>query len=209
MHILAQFQKEIISLAFALISAGILYFFRARAKLVWGTPYGFTFLVQDVLATPAGQDGPPQTAAAQDGAPQTPAAAPPASNIQTASLIVQNSGREPATDVEVTFNWKPYIYNIWPSRPYDIHVSPDNRFTLKFANLAPKEFFQVELISPGLNLPQVMSVRCRECAGKLIQMRPMRVWPNWVYAILSCLMLLGVSAIIYFVMKVGALFVVT
>jgi hypothetical protein len=65
MHILAQFQKEIISLTFTLVSAGILYFFRARAKLVWGTPYGFTFLVQDVLATPAGQDGAPQTSPAQ------------------------------------------------------------------------------------------------------------------------------------------------
>lgn len=128
----------------------------------------------------------------------------PASNIQTASLVVQNNGREPATDVEVTFNWTPHIYNIWPSRPYDTHVSPDNRFTLKFANLAPKEFFQVETISPGTNLPQVMSVRCKECTGKRIAVRPMRVYPNWVQAIIGCLLLLGVSAIIYLVIKVGA-----
>ncbi|MFZ0092603.1 MAG: hypothetical protein WAK97_01690 [Pseudolabrys sp.] len=200
MQLFAQFQKEIISLAFTLISAGILYLFRARAKLVWGTPYGFTFLIHDVPApTPV-----PVSVPAQQDAPQTPAPAPMASNIQTASLIVQNNGREPATEVEVTFNWKPHIYNIWPIRPYDIHTSPDTRFTLKFPNLAPKEFFQVELISPG-SLPQIMSVRCKECVGKYIPVRPMRVWPNWVYGLIWSVMLLGVSAIVYFILKVGAL----
>ena len=104
----------------------------------------------------------------------------------------------------MTFNWKPTTYNIWPSRPYDIHVSPDKRFTLKFANLAPKEFFQVELISP-FRLPQVNSVRCKECVGKYIPVRPMRVWPKWVYGIIWGVMLLGVSAIVYFILKIGAL----
>lgn len=91
----AQFQKEIISLAFTLVSAGILYFFRARAKLVWGTPYGFTFVIPDVPA--------PTPVPAQENAPQNSVPVPDAiviSNIQTASLIVQNSGRQPATEVE-------------------------------------------------------------------------------------------------------------
>ena len=122
MQLFAQFQKEIISLAFTLVAAGLLYFFRARAKLVWGTPYGFTFLVQDVPA-------PTPTLAPTDAPPTpTPVAtpAPTASNIQTAQLIVQNSGRETTTEIEVTFNWQPYIHNIWPSRPYDIHTATTN-----------------------------------------------------------------------------------
>lgn len=63
-----------------------------------------------------------------------------------------------------TFNWQPDNYNIWPVRPHSKRVSPDNRFTLKFENLAPQELFQIELISPA-QLPQVMSVRCKQCVG--------------------------------------------
>jgi hypothetical protein len=39
MRFIDVFQKELISLAFALVTAGILYFFRARAKLVWAVAH--------------------------------------------------------------------------------------------------------------------------------------------------------------------------
>jgi len=191
--IYTHFQTEIISLGFALLLALIKFLFRAKAKLVWGTPYGFTFLVQAPAATTAPED---------TGTPQVPVAVPPASNIQTASIIVQNLGSQPATEVEVTFNWKPNIYNIWPSRTFDVHTSPDQRFTLKFPNLAPGELFQIELISPG-HLPQVMSVRCKECTAKFIPVRPMRVFPNWFNNTAVTLAFLGVAAIIYVVLKAG------
>jgi hypothetical protein len=61
----------------------------------------------------------------------------------------------------------------------------------------------VELISPG-QLPMVMNVRCKECVGKQIAMRPMVVWPNWVLGILWGLVLLGATAVIYFILKLGS-----
>jgi hypothetical protein len=189
------FQKEIISLLFALLLAAIFHFFRARAKLVWGTPHGFTFVLPATSAPAAAPGG--------DG-PQAPVPLPQNFNIHTGSIVVSNAGRDPATELEVTFNWRPDNYNIWPVRPYDTHTSPDNRFTLKFANLAPKEWFQVEMISPS-ELPLILNVRCKECAGKQIGVRPMRVYPTWMVAMFWGFVLLGWAAIIYLAIKLGAL----
>jgi hypothetical protein len=162
MHLLELFQKEIISFASALILAGVLYQFRARAKLVWATAHGFTFLL------PTASVASPQSPGQQT---MLPANVPPNFNIHTGSLVVLNTGRIPATEVEVTFNWQPPNYNIWPVRPHETHTSPDSRFTLKFANLAPKEQFLVEQISPQ-PLPQIMfSPPCYVQSFCLRQMR--------------------------------------
>jgi hypothetical protein len=197
MHLIDLFQKEIISLISALILAGILYLFRARAKLVWATAHGFTFLL------PTASVASPQSPGQQT---TLPANVPPNFNIHTGSLIVLNTGRIPATEVEVTFNWQPPNYNIWPVRPHDTYTSPDNRFTLKFANLAPKEQFLVEQISPQ-PLPQIMSVRCKECVGKAINMRPTVVFPGWFIALLWGLIFLGATSVIYLLLKVGSLLI--
>lgn len=195
------FQKELISIGSAIVLAIIFYLFRARAKLLWATPHGFTFLLQGGTP-PAPQNAPVGNA---PPATQLPANVPQDFNIYTGSMIVVNAGREPATEVEVTFNWKPANYNIWPVRPHDTQVSPDNRFTLKFSNLAPKEQFQVELISP-FQLPQVMSVRCKECVGKEVRMMPMRVFPKGMIVGFWILAFLGLASAIYLAIKIVSLF---
>jgi hypothetical protein len=164
MSLLEQFQKELISLGFTLLGALVIYLFRARVRLVWAVPHSFTFLLPAVPA--------PAPAIGQQVQSQSPA--PQNFNVNTGSAIVSNGGRIPATEVEITFNWKPDNYNIWPARPHGTITSPDKRFTLTFANLAPREQFGVELISVNM-LPPVLSVRCKECFGKQLPMRPMRV----------------------------------
>jgi hypothetical protein len=193
------FGKELVSLATALIGAGVLYLFRARAKLVWAVPHGFTFLLPETAPRQENviEVGPP-------GGENLPAPRATAFNVYTGSIFVANTGKLPASEVEVTFNWKPENYNLWPVRPHDIHISPDNRFTLKFLNLAPKEQFQIELIAPT-NLPQVLSVSCRECTGKQITMRPMVVYRRWVHWLVFTLMLLGASSVVYVVLKLASI----
>jgi hypothetical protein len=122
MRILELFQTELKSLALALVTAGLLYLFRARVKMLWAIPHGFTFLLQNVSAAAQNQSG---TNAQQPTTLPTPAV-PANFNIHTGSITIGNVGRVPASDVEVTFNWRPDNYNIWPVRPHDIHVSPDH-----------------------------------------------------------------------------------
>ena len=115
--------------------------------------------------------------------------------VHTASVFIQNVGRLPATEVEITFNFPPQNHNIWPVRPYETHTSPDSRYTLKFINLAPKEQFQVELLSIP-QLPAVMGVRSKEVVAKKIEMRPMQVFKPWVYISFWTLIIFGVAFIV-------------
>ena len=48
MKILLLFETELKSLVLTLVTAGLLYLFRARVKLIWAIPHGFTFLLQGV-----------------------------------------------------------------------------------------------------------------------------------------------------------------
>jgi hypothetical protein len=183
------FQKELISLAFALVTAGILYFFRVRAKLVWAVAHEFVFLIT-----------PPPPAPVQSGV-QPPAPAP--INIRTASVILLNSGRAAATDVELTFNWQPEQYNVWPVRPYETHRSPDGRYTLRFSSLSPREQFQIELI--GYQLPALLNLRSKECVGRQKTMRPMLVYSREFNATIFVLLFLGLASIFYFIQKLWSL----
>jgi hypothetical protein len=185
------FQKELIALGFALVTALVLWLFRARAKLLWGLTHAFAFTVRPEAPPPA-----------PDGA-QLPA--PPSFLIHSRSLILVNAGRSPATNVEVVFSWRPQNFEVWFPRPFEEISSPDGRFTMRFANLAPREQFQIELLSAH-EMPLVLNVRCIECVGTQIPIRPMRVWPKWMYVIFWCFCLLGLAAVVYVVLTVGALF---
>jgi hypothetical protein len=111
----------------------------------------------------------------------------------------------PATNVQVVFNWRPQNFEVWPQRPYDMSVAPDGRFTLIFANVAPKEQFQIELLTAH-NSPDVLNVRCSECIGKAIPIRPVRVFPKWAQIVFWSLVFLGLAAVAYIVISLGALF---
>jgi len=181
------FQKEIASLILSLATLGMGYLFRARVQLIWSSPHSFMFLISPPAA-PAGQEQ------------------APAFNIHTASIFVQNSGSVPATEIELTFNWQPPNFNIWPLRPFTEHKHQDGRFTLQFPNLAPKEHLQVELVANG-QLPNLMSVRSKECVGKAVQMAPMRTVRQWILYLRAVLIILGITSVFYFLIRVlGLLF---
>nr|WP_315459223.1 hypothetical protein [uncultured Sphingorhabdus sp.] len=117
--------------------------------------------------------------------------------LRTASINVTNAGSESATSLEITFNWKPQNYNVWPARHFQTVINEDRRFTIKLESLAPNEFFRMEIMSTNAELPLLASVRCKECEGKLIPMGPQRIWPTWVIAFLLFLMGSGALALIY------------
>lgn len=186
MRLLDLFQKEIASLIISLITTGVLFLFRSRVRLIWSSPHSWNFLI-----TP-----PP---------PPTGQAAAPSFGVYTASIFVQNSGRIPATEVELTFNWEPPNFNIWPVRPYTTHKSLDGRFTLLFPNLAPREYLQIELLG-NAQMPALVTVRSKECVGELVRMQPMLVVERWLLYIRWTLIILGMAAIIYLLIKLASLF---
>jgi hypothetical protein len=152
MRLIELFQKELISLAFALATALVFWFFRSRTILYWSRAHSFTFWIQPV-APPPSADG-------------TQLPAPPSFTIETASFLFTNAGRSGATNIELTFNWRPDNFQVWPVRPFNTVLSADNRFTLQFSSLAPKENFQVEVLST--KMPVLLNVRCSETVGAFL-----------------------------------------
>jgi len=122
-------------------------------------------------------------------------------NIYTASIFVQNIGRLPATEVELTFNWEPLNWNIWPQRAYTTHTAPDRRFTLKFDNFAPQETLLVELLA-NAQLPALLTVRSKEHVGKPVVMVPTRSIPKAILYLRYVLIVLGMAACVYIPIKV-------
>lgn len=193
MSVILQFKAEIASLASTILLVVLGYLFQARARLVWARTHSFVFLLQ-------------QQAQPAPNAQQVVPVGPATFNVYTASIYVSNlSWRVTATEVEITFNWTPPNYNIWPVRPHNTHLSPDNRFTITFPNLAPHEQFQIELISPNAQLPEVLNVRCRECVAKKIAMRPTRAFSRPATAVILLMFFLGIAAVIYLGIKLTAL----
>lgn len=181
MNTIQQLHHEIISGIFALVLAAIRYLFRSKARIVWSSPHDFTFLIQ-----------------------HAPGTNPPSMNITTASIFVQNAGRSSANDVEITFNYRPENFNIWPDRQYETAVNPNNRFTIKLSSMSPKEHIQIELISIP-QPPEVLHVRSKECVGNRIVMRPVQVFSKYFNRLIIVLLFFGIAAVFYTIITVTSM----
>jgi hypothetical protein len=163
-------QPQVIAFAFTLLSSLILWLVAPSIKLVWGVSHKFFHR----LRHDGGEIG-----------------------VPTATVVVQNEGRGRATDVEVVFNWPVRTYSVWPQRAYRVAENPEGRWSLSFADLGPKEHFQIHLIEVDNELPDVLTVRCAEAVGKQVPVAPMRIFPPRVYWAIRFLIFAGVFAIIY------------
>ena len=142
-----QFELQIIALFVAFFGGAIRYLFRPRPRLIYSFLHSFPFVIQPDPAQP---------------------------NVmglaETASLWVKNGGREAATDVELTFNYRPQFYNLWPARHFEPVTGIANRHTLQFSSIAPREEFHIEMISSGQKLPEIDSFPSKEGIAKLTAM---------------------------------------
>jgi hypothetical protein len=173
------YAKEIVSLIVPAVSAIFARLSRARVRLTYSTPHGFTFLVQEPLRNQQGQVINPTQA------------------VHTRSFWFRNQGRAPAHHVEIVFNWKPPCLNVWPSRHFEEKIEADNRYVLIFASLAPGESFGCELLSVNRELPHLITVRCDEGVARAITMLPLPMVPRWRVWVILVLAFLGFVAAIY------------
>ncbi len=179
MSLLETYGKEIVALIVPFITLALNLIFKSKAKLFISSPHNFTFLVQQPLIGPDGnQISPTQT-------------------VQTSSIILRNAGKETATKVELVFNWKPLCINIWPTRHFTEHIEPDNRYVLIFDSLSPGEVLGCELFAINAQLPLLITARCDQCVAQNIEMYPQPVVKVWVQKLAALLMLCGLGLIVY------------
>jgi hypothetical protein len=178
------YAKELVSLAVPFIAWSLNSFLKGRVRLQYATPHGFTFLVQQPMRDALGNE------------------VSPTQTVHTQSVIVRNSGREPATKVEVVFNWEPMCLNIWPLRHFETHREPDRRHVLIFDSLSPGEVIGCEALSVNADLPMLVTVRCDQCVAQSIRMYPQPIVGKGLRMIVLVLLALGLATAIYFAIVV-------
>ena len=179
MEFLITYGKEIFSLFVPFISWLLNAFFRAKARLIWGSSHAFSFLVPEPLRDASGNI----IRASQA--------------VNTASITVQNVGRDTANKVELVFNWKPQFLNLWPVRRYEQSTAEDGRHTIIFENLAPKERLGLEIMSVNSGLPELLVVRCAECVANRVPLVWVKQDPLWKRRVSVLLAFIGIGATVY------------
>ncbi|HZW25324.1 MAG TPA: hypothetical protein VFF26_07565 [Gallionella sp.] len=191
MEILKLYSKEIVAILAPILTWLLNKTLQPKSKLAWSIPHSFTFLIQEPRLDEAGnQVAPSQT-------------------IKTGSILIKNIGKTNLDNIEVVFNWRP-ILNIWPVRHFEERLEADNRYVMIFDNLSINESIQIEIIERETtrDLPQLLTVRSKQCTAINIQMQPQQIVEAWKVNIAKTLLLIGLGASVYLVIILIQLLVI-
>ena len=187
MSVLQDYGKEIFSLASTTVVALINAAMKPRAKLTYGSPFSFTYLVQQPLVNEDGKQ------------------VKPTQTVATANILVQNTGREAAKNVEIVFNWEPLCLNVWPQRVMETTKQADGRYIVKLPTLAPKEFVHCNILALNAALPDLIHLRSEGGVAENIGYMTQAVISKIRIRIALTLMFLGAAATVYIVLTAAQL----
>lgn len=181
MNLITQYGKEIFAFAVPIFTFILNKFFKNSAKVNYGQLHQFTYLInQPLLDQKGGVLREKQT-------------------VHTESYVFRNEGREPATNLEIIFNFPPMYINIWPSRHYSIKDDAEQRQVMVFDYLAPKEVIRCEIMSINKDLPLLLSVRCKEGLARNITLIPQKLYSPLFLKFIALLIFLGSVSLVYYV----------
>ena len=171
--------KEILTVVVPLVMLAISQMIAPRTRLMQGVRHSWNMLIEQPQFNDKGE------------------AIGKQSLVRAASVQFVNTGKSPATDVEVTFNWRPQHLNVWPSRHYTEAQTSDGRFTLKVGTIPPKAMIGIEIMAVNGELPAIASAHCKECTAKSIELAPSEVHPRWKLLAVGWFIVVGFCATVY------------
>lgn len=115
--------------------------------------------------------------------------------LKTNSLTVQNLGRKAAENIEILHMAEPDFFEIFPSVNYEVQTSPNNNHIIRIPFLGAKEFITLQILSYK-TVPQILSVRSKDCIASQIPITVQRIYPKWVNLLASFLMIFGIVTLI-------------
>ncbi len=164
------------SVAVALFSAFLLWLFRTRVKLEWGsTSANFHNFVVDEGRLPL--------------------------SVWTEKFFIQNTGRQTANNVEIVFTVAPTSYNLFPPRKHEKSFLDDGKFIIHVPHLAPKELLIVDVVDMNMNRVEIVSVNSPDTITTEVEFRTDRQYGPALYAIVFYLMLAGLIGSIYLLIQ--------
>lgn len=180
------YDAQIVSFILTLLTAIVFWIAQARVKLRWGFQHGFSHRIDPAPRNEKGEDN-------SDSGPENMQPI----MVRTASFWIANEGRRTASNVEITFNYRPDNFSIWPQRNYETVPNPEGRLIFKFASVSPKEAFTINLITIGSDVPDLLSMRSDEASGRKIPIIFVKKFSNKFYAIMAFFIATGFFSTVY------------
>jgi hypothetical protein len=156
----------------------IIYLFRPKVKLIWGSKSDFKHIMRSRENTDIKK--PKQSE-------QQPLV------VHSAHYFIKNTGQTEAKNVEIVLNFPPDEISVWPQRQYGLSVNNENRQIIFLPFIGSKESLDILLLSVGKELPMLMNVKCPESNGRQVRIDYHRVLPKWIYFGTWSLIFLGVA----------------
>ena len=125
--------------------------------------------------------------------------------LRTDSLTIQNSGRQPATNIEIIHKARPDHFQFSTQIDFSESTTPSGEHVIKISSLGAKEYVNLQLLS-HTNQPALLNVRSAEGQAQLIQVHLQRVVSNFVLWLIGLLMLIGAGFLIYWLV-LGVMFI--
>ncbi|NVO57865.1 hypothetical protein HW561_18870 [Rhodobacteraceae bacterium B1Z28] len=169
-------QEFILALVLALLTSFILWLFRAKAKLIWGsTSTSFHSFQLD-------KESPPEA-------------------IWTEKFYVQNTGRSAASNIEIVFSEPPTSYSLWSPREHSKVILENQTFVLRIPSLAPAELLIVDVVDIHARSVRLLSVNCPDSLAKEVPFLPMRQFGSVFNGFVLYLMFAGLVGTLYLALQ--------
>lgn len=171
------FQNDVVqALIIFGLTAIISTLFTKRGKLVWGFSHQHFYRITRI-----------------DGEGVFP--------IRTQQVWFQNTGRAAVEEIEIVLNWKPQHFEIWNPRKYETSELEDSRFIIQIPYLSDNEAFTISMLDSFKDLPSIVNVRSKTGQPKSISMRPQRIVPRSIIFVLTSLIMIGFSTVLFLLLK--------
>ncbi len=173
---LAPLHEVISAIIITLTSAFLLWLFRAKVKLIWGSTstnfHSFKLL--------------------EDGDPVS---------IWTEKFFVQNAGKKAASNIEIVFSEPLTSYNLWSPRDHSSKLLSNGNFVINIPSLAPRELLIVDMIDIDARSPRLLSVNCPDALSTQVKFLAQRQFGKPVTALVAYLMLSGFVGTVYLLLR--------
>lgn len=157
--------SDIMAAVLTALLAIVIRFFQPKSSLKWGKSHLFTYLI-------------PQ----KGGGSQT---------IHSQSLILWNSGRAAAEDIEIYLNYEPEHFEIWPVCEYSIKELENRRFLLGIKYIEKKKQYNLEFLQSVGEIPSILQIRTKHGEAKMVNFGPQPVYSKGSRLAISAILLLG------------------
>jgi hypothetical protein len=121
--------------------------------------------------------------------------------IHTKSILIMNTGKGSAKDIEVIFAYPPEQCKIWPPCDYEMVENAEKFFIIKVRRMTKKSNVSIEILHSIGDPPNVVAVTHEDGKGREIALNIQPMYTKPVFITVLSLMFLGVVMAFYFVIN--------